>query len=93
MDMTSYLLGKKAGGGGGGTTNYSQLSNKPSINSVELNGNKTSSDLSLQDVLVSGTNIKTINNTSILGSGNIDTEIIQYSTMPTASASNEGKTY
>ena len=26
-----------------------------------------------QDALVSGTNIKTINNTSILGSGNIDT--------------------
>ena len=25
-----------------------------------------------QDTLVSGTNIKTINNTSILGSGNID---------------------
>lgn len=27
--------------GGGGTTNYSQLSNKPSINNVELSGNKT----------------------------------------------------
>ena len=65
MDVTSYLLGKKAGGSGG-TTDYSQLTNKPSINSVELDGNKTSSDLELQDVM-------------------------QFSTMPTASASNLGK--
>ena len=34
-------------GGGGGTTNYSDLTNKPSINSVTLSGNKTASDLSL----------------------------------------------
>lgn len=44
-----------------------------------------------QDALVSGTNIKTINNTSVLGSGNIDTEIIQYSTMPTADSTIVGK--
>lgn len=44
-----------------------------------------------QDTLVSGTNIKSINNTSLLGSGNIDTEVIQYSTMPTASATNLGQ--
>lgn len=43
-----------------------------------------------QDALVSGTNIKTINNTSVLGSGNITTETIQYSTMPTASVDNLG---
>lgn len=30
-----------SGGGSGGTTNYNQLSNKPSINNVELSGNKT----------------------------------------------------
>ena len=123
MDATSYLLGKKAGGGSG-TSNYNDLSNKPSINNVELSGNKTTSDLGIviptvptnvsaftndagyttntgtitsvkmngstvsssgeadlgtvitdisskQDALVSGTNIKTINNESILGSGNI----------------------
>ena len=44
--------------------------------SLTINGNQTvatTSDLaSKQDTLVSGTNIKTINNTSILGSGNID---------------------
>jgi hypothetical protein len=56
---------------GGGTTDYSNLSNKPKINSVELNGNKSLSDLGVQETLVSGTNIKTINNNSLLGSGNI----------------------
>lgn len=114
MDATSYLLGKKAGGGSG-TSNYNDLSNKPSINGVTLSGNKSTSDLGIvipdisgkqdkidsthkldadlvddtnstnkmvsasdkttwsgkQDALVSGTNIKTINNESILGSGNI----------------------
>ena len=39
------------GGGGGGTTNYNALTNKPSINSVELNGNKTLSDLGIQPVI------------------------------------------
>ncbi len=34
-------------GGGGGTSDYPTLTNKPSINSVTLIGNKTSSDLSL----------------------------------------------
>ena len=132
------------GSGGSGTGNYTDLTNKPTINNVELNGNKTSSDLGLQpagnyitntdyatssvggvlkvsngdygmvvdegvlkgavrtitqyenmsskgmickgtlenvltdkdyqEELVSGTNIKTINNVSILGSGNIDIE-------------------
>lgn len=60
--------------GGGGTSNYNNLTNKPKINNIELNENKTSNDLGLQDKLVSGTNIKTINNQSILGSGNITIE-------------------
>lgn len=106
----------------GGVTDYSELSNKPSINGIELVGNKTLSELGIQekgdfvtnsdlteklsnkadkteipskvsqlendsefqtksqldnavnqkqDILVSGTNIKTINNESILGEGNI----------------------
>lgn len=49
MDMMSYLLGKKSGGGSGGTTDYSQLENKPSINGVILNGNKTAEDLGLAE--------------------------------------------
>ena len=49
------------------TGSYNDLSNKP-----DLSAYATQSDLaSKQDTLVSGTNIKTINNESILGSGNI----------------------
>ena len=96
--------------GGGGTTDYTQLTNKPQINSVELSGNKSLSDLGVptktseltndsgfltsipdeyvtetelnaglgnkQDTLVSGTNIKTVNGESLLGSGNIDIESV-----------------
>jgi len=62
--------------------NYNDLSNKPTIptKTSDLNNdsgfttetyvnNKTSGK---QDILVSGQNIKTVNNQSILGSGNID---------------------
>lgn len=65
------LLKPSQGGGGGGTDDYLDLTNKPKINSTTLSGNKTSSQLGLQDELVSGTNIKTINSTSLLGEGNI----------------------
>lgn len=41
--------------GGGGTSDYDELSNKPSINSVTLSGNKTSSDLGLADKTVVAT--------------------------------------
>lgn len=41
---TFSMLG---GGGGGGTTNYNNLSNKPSINNVTLEGNKTAAQLML----------------------------------------------
>lgn len=40
----------RAGAGGGGTTNYNDLENKPSINDVTLQGNKTSADLGLLNV-------------------------------------------
>ena len=55
----------------GGTTNYTDLTNKPQINSIELSGNKTAGDLGLvstdqldakQDVLTAGTNITIENN-------------------------------
>ncbi len=36
-----------AGGGGGGTSDYTALVNKPKINGVELNGNKSASDLGI----------------------------------------------
>ena len=37
-----------SGGGGSGTTNYNDLTNKPQINGVTLEGNKTSADLDIQ---------------------------------------------
>ena len=41
---TSYRPGS---GGGGGTSDYTDLTNKPSINNVTLSGNKTAADLGL----------------------------------------------
>jgi len=38
---------KTGGGGGGGTSDYLDLDNKPSINNVELLGNKTAAELGL----------------------------------------------
>ena len=40
-------LDEISGGGGGGTSNYSDLTNKPQINSVTLSGNKSLSDLGI----------------------------------------------
>ena len=56
------------------SNSYIGLSDKPSINNVPLLGNKSLSDLSIQPKLISGNNIKTINNQSILGNGNIEIE-------------------
>ena len=55
---TGQVLKKKSGtdydtewanesGGGGGTSNYNDLSNKPSINNVTLSGNKSLTDLGI----------------------------------------------
>lgn len=48
------------GGGGGGTSDYTDLDNKPQINSVTLSGNKSSADLHLQGA----TNIVTLTTSS-----------------------------
>lgn len=42
-----YVRQHSGGGGGGGTSNYNDLSNKPSINGVTLTGNKSSADLGI----------------------------------------------
>lgn len=42
-----FDFGWKTGGGGGGTSDYLDLDNKPSINNVELVGNKNAADLGL----------------------------------------------
>lgn len=46
-----YVKKHSGGGGGGGTSNYNDLSNKPSINGVTLSGNKTSGDLNITATL------------------------------------------
>lgn len=47
-------------GGGSGTSDYSDLTNKPKINSVTLSGNKTSAQLGLVgDVQFNGTSVVT----------------------------------
>ena len=47
MDMYDILLARNLGSGEGSTTNYNALSNKPEINGVPLQGNKTTEDLGL----------------------------------------------
>ena len=44
--------------GGSGTSDYSQLNNKPQINGVTLNGNKSLDDLDIQQKLIAGDNIE-----------------------------------
>ena len=46
------IYSHSTGGGGGGTSNYSDLTNKPSINSVTLAGNKTSADLNIKEPFI-----------------------------------------
>lgn len=46
-NATKGYIRQHSGGGGGGTSNYNDLSNKPSINGVELTGNKTSDQLNI----------------------------------------------
>ncbi len=85
--MKIKLNVQKVSEGGGGTSDYNNLNNKPSINEETLSGNKTSLQLGLQDTLVSGQNIKTINNQSILGSGNITIQDGGSEVYPTVSGS------
>ena len=76
----------------GSTRTYAQYGNAANAlfvskgtleNVIDGKGLVDTTDLaSKQDTLVSGTNIKTINNTTILGSGNIDTNIPQQATPP-----------
>lgn len=48
IDQQGSTLTINSTGGSGGTSNYNELTNKPSINNTTLSGNKTSSDLGLQ---------------------------------------------
>lgn len=62
--------------GSGGTTDYTQLTNKPQINSVELSGNKSLSDLGIQpagNYIEAGTGTQTqINTITVLTQAEYD---------------------
>lgn len=92
---------ERSGGGGGepGTTNYNDLTNKPSVNGHILIGSKTSSDLDLQPVI---SDLSTIRSGAALGatavqpatmnqalSGKQDT--LTFDTTPTNGSSNPVK--
>lgn len=47
VDETTGKWREFSSGGGGGTSDYTDLTNKPSINNVTLSGNKTTSDLNI----------------------------------------------
>ena len=47
FSMFSKKGGGGGGGGGGGTKNYNELNNKPQINDIPLQGNKSADDLDL----------------------------------------------
>lgn len=48
-NATKGYMRQHSGGGGGGSSNYNDLSNKPSINGFMLEGNKTSADLNISN--------------------------------------------
>jgi hypothetical protein len=50
----------EGGSGGGGTSNYNDLTNKPSINGVTLSGNKTTSDLGIDKTAVGLSNVPNV---------------------------------
>ena len=60
--------GEKGDTGPSGTTDYNELTNKPDLSQYATKEEVNAK----QDTLISGSNIKTINNQSLLGSGNID---------------------
>lgn len=48
LDQVGSTLTINSTGGSGGTSDYTDLTNKPSINNITLSGNKTLSDLGIQ---------------------------------------------
>lgn len=44
INIADLIASGRFPGGGGGTSNYNDLDNKPTINGVEVSGNKTSAD-------------------------------------------------
>lgn len=52
------MVSIEEGSSTGGTNNYNNLTNKPSINNIVLEGNKASKDLNLQETMTALTNLE-----------------------------------
>lgn len=64
---TAWEYGSGGGGGGGGTSDYTDLTNKPQINSVTLTGNKTTTQLGLAaDDVVIASDTEPVSDTNML---------------------------
>lgn len=72
-------------GGGGGCCNYNELSNKPSINGVELIGNKTLEQLGVRDLV-----IQILIEYGLIGGGELTPEQIQALNEMTCVINNDG---
>ena len=53
LEWIIATYGGGSGSGSSGTTNYNDLTNKPSINGITLTGNKTSVDLGMSFIIPS----------------------------------------
>ena len=85
----------EAGGGGGGTTNYNGLTNKPQINDVTLQGNKSLNDLGINiptvDSALSGTSENPVQNKVIKGALDGKQDKLVFDNVPTENSSNPVK--
>lgn len=72
-------------GGGGGTTNYNGLTNKPSVNGVELIGNKTLEQLGVRNFV-----IQILIEYGLIGGGELTPEQIQALNEMTCVINNDG---
>ena len=76
-----------SGGGSCGTTDYADLTNKPQINGVTLNGNKSTSDLGIDEIW-KGTQARYISDPPAEGQAYIITDDTDIDTTPTQNSSN-----
>ena len=67
FEVQPNTRGGGGGGGGGGTSDYNDLTNKPSINGVTLQGALTSSDLNLSSDYDDLTDKPSINGVTLQG--------------------------
>lgn len=66
-------IGASGGGGGGGSVAWDDITDKPAVIAEGATEAAARAEIDAQATLVSGSNIKTLNGVSLLGSGNIDT--------------------